>query len=235
MTTPSDSNNDKPLDAPESSPETTPEAAPEQAVNEPIAADIKPIMRSNPIADLYRVDIPVELDAEPVAKSTRQWPWFILAFIATILVIAQSLWLSQQFWLQQPLVRSVLTPALDRIGYTLNRPILDNAWEVTGLSLSSEPSSATVWHLDAVLTNRARILQPWPALQVSLRDWQNSLVGRRTISAADYLPAGLSAQFAPKALIASDQPVRIRVSVVLEPGSDGRYPIFEQAELKAQP
>ena len=164
MTTPSDSNNDKPLDAPESGPETTPEAAPEQAVNEPIAADVKPIMRSNPIADLYRVDIPVELDAEPVAKSTRQWPWFILAFIATILVIAQSLWLSQQFWLQQPLVRSVLTPALDRIGYTLNRPILDNAWEVTGLSLSSEPSSATVWHLDAVLTNRARILQPWPAL-----------------------------------------------------------------------
>ena len=235
MTTPSDCNIDKPLDASESTAATTLEATSEQAVNEPIAADIKPTVRNNRIADLYRVDVPVELDAESTVKPSRQWPWFILALIAATLVIAQSLWLSQQFWLQQPLVRSVLTPALDRIGYTLNRPILGNAWEVTGLSLSSEPSSTTVWHLDAVLTNRARILQPWPTLQVSLRDWQNSLVGRRNIKAADYLPTGLSAQFAPNALIASDQPIRIRVSVVLEPGSDGRYPIFEQAELKALP
>ncbi|MEO6699227.1 MAG: DUF3426 domain-containing protein [Paraperlucidibaca sp.] len=192
-----------------------------------------PIERSNPIADLYRMELPVELEAAPT--SVRQWPWLLLASVAGLLVVAQSLYLSQQFWLQQPLVRSVLTPALDRIGYTLNRPILPSAWEVTGLNLSAEPSSATVWHLDAVLSNRARILQPWPTLQVSLRDWQNSLVGRRDIAAADYLPAGLSPKFAPSALIASDQPVRIRVSVALEPGADGRYPVFEQAELKALP
>lgn len=195
----------------------------------------EPSTRRNAIAELYRMDIPVELDAAAPLKSSRPWPWFVLALIAGALVIAQSLFMSQQFWLQQPLVRSVLTPALDRIGYTLNRPTLPTAWEVTGLSLSAEANSTTVWHLDAVLTNRARILQPWPTLQVSLRDWQNSLVGRRAVKAVDYLPTGLSAQFAPTALIASDQPVRIRVSVALEPGPDGRYPVFEQAELKAQP
>jgi hypothetical protein len=193
----------------------------------------QPIERSNPIADLYRMEMPVELDATP--ESLRQWPWLLLALLAGLLVIAQSLYLSQQFWLQQPLVRSIFTPALDRIGYTLNRPILANAWEVTGLSLSAEPNSTIVWHLDAVLSNRARILQPWPTLQVSLRDWQNSLVGRRDIAATNYLPSGLSPKFAPSALIASDQPVRIRVSVALEPGADGRYPMFEQAELKARP
>lgn len=195
----------------------------------------EPSTRREAIAQLYRMDIPVALDAEPKTAPARQWPWLLLALMAGALVIAQSLYLSQPFWLQQPLVRSVLTPALDRIGYSLNRPILPNAWEVTGLSLSAEASHSRVWHLDAILTNRARILQPWPTLQVSLRDWQNSLVGRRSVSARDYLPVGLSSQFSPSALIASDQPVRIRVSVMLEPGPDGRYPVFEQAELKALP
>lgn len=195
----------------------------------------EPSTRRNAIAELYRMDIPVALDAESSSAPSRQWPWYVLALIAGTLVIAQTLYLSQPFWLQQPLVRRVLTPALDRFGYTLNRPILPTAWEVTGLSLSAQPNSTTVWHLDAVLTNRARILQPWPTLQVSLRDWQHSLVGRRTVTAADYLPEGLSPRFAPTALIASDQPVRIRVSVVLEPGPNGRYPVFEQAELKAVP
>ena len=189
--------------------------------------------RSNPIADLYRVDVPVELEALPA--HTRQWPWLVLALLAALTIIVEGAWLSQNFWLQQPLVRSVLSPALDRVGYRLIRPVLTNAWEVTGLNLSAEPGSTTIWHLDAVLTNRARILQPWPTLQVNLRDWQNSLVGRRNVQASDYLPAGLPPRFAPTALIAYGQPVRIRVSVALEPGPDGRYPAFEQAELKVLP
>lgn len=192
-------------------------------------------VRSNAIAELYRVELPVELDALPNTRPRQQWPWLVLAVIAASLVVAQSLYLSQQFWLQQPLVRSILTPALERFGYALNRPILANAWQITGLNLSAEPNTSTVWHLDAVLSNRARILQPWPTLQVNLRDWQSSLVGRRNISPAEYLPAGLPQAFAANALIASDQPVRIRVSVALEPGPDGRYPVFEQAELKVLP
>jgi hypothetical protein len=189
--------------------------------------------RRNPIADLYRMDVPVELEADP--ETSRQWPWLLLAIISGLLIIAQATWLSQNFWLQQPLVRSTLTPLLDRAGYTLKRPILNDAWEVSALNLSAEASSSNIWHLDAVLTNRARILQPWPTLQVNLRDWQNSLVGRRNVEALDYLPAGLPPRFAPDALIAYGQPVRIRVSIVLEADTNGRFPVFEQAELKALP
>lgn len=188
-----------------------------------------------PVADLR---MPVELTrrAERKPAPPRRRLWALLAALGLVLVIAEGIWLSKDFWLGQPAVRMALTPVLDRAGYTLERPRLRDAWGVSGLNLSAEAGTGDrVLHLDAVLVNRAAILQPWPVLEVTLRDWQGRLAGRRQLAPAEYLPAGLPADLGPDALVASDRPLRIRVSVQLPLREDGRAAPVEHAEMRPLP
>lgn len=184
---------------------------------------------SPPLAGL---SLPVEL-TRPVRR--RRWPWLLLALSGGLIVLAEILWLTQDAWLRQPAMRMALAPLLERTGHELRRPLIADAWQATALSLRAEAASDGVWHVDALLTNRADILQPWPRLELSLRDWQGQLIGRRLLAPRDYLPSSLPTALGPQALIASDQPVQISVAVRIPARADGSVPVFEQAELRPQP
>lgn len=182
---------------------------------------------------LQTLQLPVELTRQQPLR--RRGLWLMLALAGLLLAAAETLWLSQDFWLRQPAVRNLLTPLLDQAGYTLKRPQLTAAWRVSALTLRAEPAAAGVWHVDALLQHHADILQPWPVLQLSLRDWQGRLAGQRRLLPADYLPEGLPRHLGPQALTGSGQPVRIHVAVRIPAQADGQIPVFEQAELSAQP
>lgn len=183
--------------------------------------------------DLQTLQLPVELTRRQLPRRRRLW--LALALPGLITAAGEAIWLSQDFWLRQPGVRMVLTPVLDQAGYALRRPQLGDAWQVSALTLRAEPAAAGVWHVDALLSHDADILQTWPTLQLSLRDWQGRLAGQRTLQPVDYLPTTLPVRLGPQALVASDQPVRIQVAVRMPARADGQLPSFEQAELSVQP
>lgn len=189
--------------------------------------------RHNP-SQLKTLELPVELTTAPVAVPLRR-RWLLAALLGLFVVSGESLWLARDWLLGQPAFRAIATPLLSPLGYELQRPHLQDAWQLTGMTLRAEAGTRDVWHVDAVLTNQASILQPWPALRLSLRDWEGRLVARRVLAAADYLPADLPPAFAPAALIESDQPVRIRISVRIPADVNGRVPGFEQVDLRPLP
>lgn len=183
--------------------------------------------------DLQTLQLPVELTRRPLPR--RRSLWLALALLGLITAAGEAIWLSRDFWLRQPTVRMLLSPGLDRAGYTLERPQLADAWQVSALTLHAEPTVAGVWHVDALLSHNADILQTWPTLRLSLRDWQGRLAGQRTLRPVDYLPSTLPARLGPQALVASDQPVRIQIAVRMPMRADGQPPAFEQAELSVLP
>lgn len=182
---------------------------------------------------LSDLQLPVELTRRQPLR--RRKMWLLLIISGTLLAGAEAIWLSRNYWLQQPFVRMALTPLLARTGHELQRPLLPQAWQVAGLTLRSEPLDAAAWHVDALLSHQADILQPWPTLNLRLRDWQGQTIATRRLEPADYLPADLPPHLGPQALIASEQPVRISVAVAIPARADGGLPAFEQAELSPQP
>ena len=178
--------------------------------------------------------IPVEL-TRPAETPPRQRRWLLLALLGLIACLAELAWITQDNWLASPGVRAVLTPVVARTGHTLRRPILADAWSVDGLALTADPAVDGVWQVDAVLTQHADILQPWPRLRLVMRDWQGASVAERDLMPADYLPAGLPPRFAANRLIAADQAVRIHVSVRQPARANGTRPSFEQVALRPLP
>lgn len=190
--------------------------------------------RTDPsLSRLRDLQLPVELT--PSAAPSDRFAWGLLSAIALTLCVADGLWLSQNFWLAQPGLRLAADTLLSHSDYVLKRPKLANAWQASALSLRAETRATQVWHIDALLVNRADILQPWPRLQLSLRDWQGQLVAQRVLLASDYLPADLNLARGPQALIASDQPVKITAALQLPVNVNGEALRFEQAELKSLP
>ncbi|MEL0027767.1 MAG: DUF3426 domain-containing protein [Perlucidibaca sp.] len=180
--------------------------------------------------NLDTLQLPVELTRRPAPR--RAGVWQALVILGLLVVAAESLWLSRDFWLRQPGVRNFLAPRLDVFGYALERPYLPDAWRVSALTLRPEPSAPGVWHVEALVQHDADIFQHWPPLVLELRDWQGRLAGRRELQPADYLPAGLPASLDARALIAGGQPVRIHAALRFPVSSAGGTPAFEQVELR---
>ncbi|HJV92725.1 MAG TPA: DUF3426 domain-containing protein, partial [Azonexus sp.] len=51
--------------------------------------------------------------------------------------------------------------------------------------------------LNATLHNRANYAQAWPALELTLTDTSDTVVSRRVMNAADYLPPAISPEAFP--------------------------------------
>lgn len=186
------------------------------------------------LGQLRALELPVELTAAPVPQPHGR-RWLLAAVLGLLVVAGEALWLARETLLAQPGFRLLASPLLAPFGYTLQRPVRNDAWQLAGLSLRAEPGSADRWHVEAALTNQAAILQPWPTLRLSLRDWEGRLVARRVLQPADYLPADLPAAYAPDKLIEQGQPVRIHIGVRVPADGNGRIPAFEQVELRPLP
>jgi len=173
--------------------------------------------------------LPVQLERAQRPKSQRLWR--MVAMLGAVVVMLESLWLSQAYWLQQGAVRNLLTPLMAHAGYELLRPRVSDAWQVTDLGWRISDSDPHRYQLDARLINRADILQPWPTLRLSLRDANNVRLTSLNLQPRDYLPA--SAKF--PALAASDQPLRISLPIQLLARDNGTWPAYAAVELSPLP
>lgn len=173
--------------------------------------------------------LPVQLERAQLPKNQRLWR--ILALIGALLLVIESLWLSQGYWLQQGAVRNLLNPLLAGTDYELQRPRVNGAWQVTDLGWQVSDSDTHRYQLDARLINRADILQPWPTLRLSLRDTHGASLTALNLLPHDYLPATLKASL----LASSDQPLRISLPIQLLAQDNGSWPAYAAVELSPLP
>lgn len=190
-------------------------------------------MSQRPSPVLSDLRMPVELTRARSTPSRRVW--LPLALLGLLACFGEVVFLTQDAWLASAGARALLTPLLDRAGYTLKRPLVRDAWQVEGLAIAADPGHDGTWRVDAVLVQRSEILQPWPHLRLRLRDWQGGSIALRDLAPADYLPRDLPRPIAPDRLAAPDQPVRLHVDVMLPARANGTRPGFDQASLRPLP
>lgn len=182
-----------------------------------------------PALALDALALPVQLDRAQPPKHQRLWR--IVAAAGALLVVIELMWLSHGYWLQQGAIRNLLNPLMARTPYTLLRPTVDAAWQVTDLGWRVSNDDPHRYQLDARLINRAEILQPWPTLRLTLRDANGVRLTALDLVPLDYLPR----ENRPAALAVSDQPLRISLPIQLLPRDNGTWPAFAAIELSPLP
>ena len=137
---------------------------------------------------------------KPPKKASRFFAWLILSPIYLILILLLSAFLIYQLWQKQlifwpdrkdlqTLVKPVSDPVfkkLDELEITI--PARRNLSELQLLSAKTEPHparSSTVL-LKVSMINRAKIEQPLPWLEFSLKNSDGKIISRRSLSPNDY-------------------------------------------------
>jgi hypothetical protein len=177
------------------------------------------------------LNLPLELSSANAIKHGK-W-WHISLGLVAIVLIIEAAWLSQNYWLAKTTVRQVINPILAPMGYTLRRPVLVNTWQINRLALKANPYDHRLWQGQAVIAHHADILQPWPTLELTLRDWQGRIIARGLLQPDQYLPATLPARYAADRLIAYNEPVLIEFAIRLPTQTDELPAAVEQVELRA--
>jgi len=190
--------------------------------------DARPATDRQPLA-LDTLVLPVQLERVQVPKHQRLWR--VMAMLGAVVLIIESIWLTQGYWLQQGAVRNLLNPLMSRTEYTLQRPQVSGAWQVSNLGWRVSDNDPHRYQLDARLINRADILQPWPILRLSLRDANGVRLTALNLHPADYLPATAKLP----TLAASDQPLRISLPIQLLARDNGTWPAYAGIELSPLP
>ena len=192
-------------------PQSEPDAGPAAEEAAP-AAPLNPVLTpdpSDPILARDHTEIPgySKWAQAPLAGgavglgSTQQRPAWPYALAATLLVLAL-LGQAAAYW-RTELCTSV--PALRGVFAALGMKVpLPRVTEKISLEASDLQSDASrgLLVLQATLRNRAAFAQAYPSLDLALTDVGDTVVLRRTLAPADYLPAGAPAEFAPGADLA---------------------------------
>lgn len=90
----------------------------------------------------------------------------------------------------RPGLRPILEAACSVFRCSVPLPKRPEQWSIDSSDLQAEPGRVNVMTLSAVLRNRAPYAQAYPALELTLEDTAGRPVGRRTLTAEDYLPHG---------------------------------------------
>jgi predicted Zn finger-like uncharacterized protein len=127
---------------------------------------------------------------EPVQAKPARWP-FVLAFILLLLALTGQL--LYQFRTEAVLRQPALSTLFDAL--TIDVPLPGHI-ELVGIEASDLQSDNARGLLDlqATLKNRATYAQAWPALELTLTDAQDTVIARRALAAADYLPPNADPQ-----------------------------------------
>lgn len=117
--------------------------------------------------------------------------WGIGAGLLALVLVIQVVYLvREKIAAASPAMRPVLEAACGVLGCSVPLPRHPEKWSIDSSDLQAEPGRASVMTLSAVLRNRAAFVQAYPALELTLDDTAGRPVGRRVLTAEDYLPKG---------------------------------------------
>jgi len=147
------------------------------------------------VADLEHVAEPRQPAEEDLALSEsppdrrRDLAWGIGALLLLVVLAGQVMYLLRtEAAAMRPGLRPILEGACGFFGCSVPLPRRPEKWSIDSSDLQAEPGRVNVMTLSAVLRNRAPYLQAYPALELTLDDTAGRPVGRRVLTAEDYLP-----------------------------------------------
>ncbi|UCV07738.1 DUF3426 domain-containing protein [Dechloromonas denitrificans] len=136
-------------------------------------------------------DAPGGFAGEPARHAV--WPFVLVAGLL-LLVLAGQLFYHFRTGLVQRLPAAAALYELAGVDI----PLAQNANLVAIETSDLQSDNARgLFVLNATLHNRADFAQAWPALELTLTDTSDTVVSRRVMSAAEYLPPGISAERFP--------------------------------------
>lgn len=118
------------------------------------------------------------------SKGPSRWTLLLLTILLAALV-AQVAWLQREHWIYSPLASQICT-GLKCPPLHVHRP---EHFSVVQRGMTASPGTPPALHLQLSFRNDADHPLPLPRLQLSLLDGNGSLVGRRSLEAAEYLPS----------------------------------------------
>jgi predicted Zn finger-like uncharacterized protein len=120
--------------------------------------------------------------------------WGLLGILALAALAAQGVWRYRtELGVLWPATRPYLEVACEFAGCTLRLPRHADLFAIESSDLQRDPAREDLIVLNAVLRNRAKFPQEFPALELTLTDEASSAVVRRVLKPADYLePRGLA-------------------------------------------
>jgi predicted Zn finger-like uncharacterized protein len=159
--------------------------------------------RRHAVADSAAADVPLpQFMAEPAAPQRRwQWFWGFLALLALLALAAQATYrFRAELAATLPAARAPLDAACRLVGCTVQLPRRPDLMSIDSSELQADPRRQGIIVLNAVLRNRARFAQDYPALELTLTDDAERPVLRRVLAPRDYLDAGRAAQLLPQGI-----------------------------------
>ena len=149
-----------------------------------------PSRRPAPQAAAAREDAPVpEFMAREEPRRRSAWLWAFLSLLALLALAAQGAYryraeLAAYF----PQVRAPLEAGCELLGCAVRLPRRPDLMSIDASDLQADPRRQGIIVLNAVIRNRARFPQDYPALELTLTDDAQRPVLRRVLAPQDYVP-----------------------------------------------
>jgi predicted Zn finger-like uncharacterized protein len=144
--------------------------------------------------------------AEPEAPRRFSWLWGLLALLAAaaLLVQAGHRWRSElsASW---PAARAPLEFACSVLGCSVQLPRRPDLMSIDSSELQADPRRQGIIVLHAVIRNRARFAQDFPALELTLTDDADRPVLRRVLLPREYLERSRAEQLLPQGIAAGGE------------------------------
>ncbi|MGH8668906.1 MAG: DUF3426 domain-containing protein [Burkholderiales bacterium] len=133
--------------------------------------------------------------AEPEAPRRARWAWTLLALLAALALALQAGYrFRSELAASVPAARGPLDAACRLLGCTVPLPRRPDLMSIDSSELQADPRRQGIIVLNAVLRNRARFAQDYPALELTLTDDAERPVLRRVLAPRDYLDSARAAQ-----------------------------------------
>jgi predicted Zn finger-like uncharacterized protein len=166
--------------------------------------------------------------AETPAPSRGRWIWGALAVLAALALLAQAglRWRSELV-AALPGTRAALDAACRLAGCTLQLPRRPDLMSIDSSELQADPRRQGIIVLTAVLRNRARFAQDYPALELTLTDDAERPVLRRVLAPREYLDPSRAAQLLAQGIApGADATLRVYLDASRSPATGYRLYLF---------
>lgn len=138
---------------------------------------------------------------EPERRAT--WLWALLAALCVLALFAQAGYRYRaEIAAFVPESRAPMNALCDLLGCEVQLPRRPELMSIDSSDLQADPRKAGLIVLNAVIRNRARYPQDYPALELTLTDESDRPVLRRVLWPRDYLDAGRASQLIAEGLAA---------------------------------
>lgn len=152
---------------------------------------------------------PFLVDKTPTVGSVMLWG--VLALVAALALAGQITYrYRSEIALAVPAARPGLQAACAALGCEVTLPRRPDLLGIDSSDLQADPQRDNVIVLNALLRNRARFAQEYPALELTLTDEADRAVVRRVLRPADYLDAARAPSLIEQGIVPGAE-VQLRV------------------------